>query len=110
MFRTKLNPSKKNESGGFLGASNRKIKKGAGASPLSSTDPPKPEHSRGCVPATPGSQYFICELKMQVGCQAMVLEGFRFIRLKQWELGSGNSLGNCKILQNLTDEIASLSI
>src|SRR6266700_7397199 len=71
----------KKQSGGVVGAANREIKKGAGASPLSSTDPPKPEHSRGCVPATPGSQYFICDLRMQVGCQAMGPPGFPFIRL-----------------------------
>src|SRR5947207_10658899 len=79
-----------------------KIKKGGRCKPPSSTDPPKPEHSRGCVPATPGSQYFICDLKMQVGCQAMGQRGFPFIRLKQWELGSGNSSRLPRELQNPT--------
>src|SRR5262245_49739286 len=31
-------------------------KKGGRCKPPLLTDPPKPEHSRGCVPATPGSQ------------------------------------------------------
>src|SRR5216684_134389 len=47
------------ESSVCRGTSVNKNKKGGRCKPPSSTDPPKPEHSRGCVPATPGSQYFL---------------------------------------------------
>src|SRR5215510_10808096 len=45
-------------------------KKGGRCKPPLLTDPPKPEHSRGCVPATPGSQSLYCWLpSLQLPCQ-----------------------------------------
>jgi hypothetical protein len=85
-------------------------KKGAGASPLRQLTPQKPEHSRGCVPATPGSQYFVCVDRLQVSCQLKLQAHSSFMRLKQWGLAPGKHSRNAGTLQNLTDELAVLSI
>ena len=77
-FRRRLSRGGKNKKGGRC------------KPPFYLNDPPKPEHSRGCVPASPGSQYFICGDRVQVGCQLPNKTETSAIWLIQLELDEGN--------------------
>ena len=72
----------------------REIKKGAGASPLLSTDPPKTRTQSRLCSGHPGKPIF---LFAGVECKSDASAGsnrrFEFIRLKQWELARREPFG-----------------
>ena len=92
MFRTRLNASKKKRIGRVAGCILSENKKGGRCKPPFRQLTPQNQNTVEVAFRRPReANIFICDLRMQVGCQATGQQGFPLMRLKQWELGSGNS-------------------
>src|SRR5437660_12700867 len=93
MFRHEAVESiEKNQSGGVCRRSQSRNKKGGRCKPPFRQLTPQNQNTVEVAFRPPReANIFICDLRMQVGCQAMGPPGFPFIRLKQRELSSRNS-------------------